>query len=205
MPVTLSPTEKPDNLEKVVSILDRIAGLGYIGRLDTSFNYADISAEIDNRFKQAGQTAHSRFELDDEEKTYHEVWSSSPRQALLLMTPPYPIQIELVFDPNTWTDGIGTEGRCQLDRMFNIHYWIKLNGGNNYYIAKEPESLNIRHSDYEALPELKLRDGLPLLCMETNPCTERCAPRLREINQIFNMAGLPKDIEHYKRWRNSDS
>jgi len=201
MVVTISPTKPPSNLDRVEFVLKRLETLVYLGPfVDIWFAYKEISPEIQRRYDSAEILGRSRFDPLALGEEYREIFSGTPKESAKLLTLPYPVQVDLNFSPQTWNDGQEIDKQCRLTTMFDICYWIKLDGETNmYYLAREPESkreLRLFNGKVDLIPASGFdENGIPLPCSDHYPFVEIYTPRFKEIRKIFEDAGLQSRIQ----------
>jgi len=203
----LSPLERPDNLDRVESILRNLASLNYLGPyIDFWYTYREVTNEILQRhnfyrnLNEFGPHLPEPYMSDD--GRYKHRLIGRPEEMIQLLTSPYPVQIEVYFKPGNWKDGKEIDEHCRLLHTYRMRYWIRLNcEENEYYISKEPWGEEVLGTGSGVIPAMRLKDGyLPVSCIDHYPYVETCAPRFREIIRIFDEADLPRNIEELPSW-----
>jgi len=200
----ISPIERPGNLDKIVFIQQGLSSLEYFGpyNIDLWFYYEEITPDIQRRFDNSSVYPKLRDPFRRED-VHQEIYRVTAKGLEQFLTPPYPVEVDIHFSPQSWTDGEELVEQCRLFVSYHMSYFIKLQSDSNeYYIAKEPQSAEvvIAAESPVIMPDLGFRDGLPLPCLEHHPYVETCAPRIREIMGIVEGSGLPKIIEEEPKW-----
>ena len=197
---TISPTERPANLDRLEKTLMGLDKLSYMGPyVDSWFFYDKISGEIQRRLDSVKTFGKSRLEPYEGKNVYREIFLGTPAEAVQLLTSPYPVNVDIHYAPQAWTDGKDIDKQCRLHVTYSIRHIIRLEGETNeYYIAKVPESKELfiaSAKGFKLTPELGFMDGIPIPCIDHLPFYEICVPRFREIRKILEESGLPKKIE----------
>ena len=203
----VSPIEKPKNLDRVEKIIQGLASLNYFGPyIDFWYIYQEVTNEILQRhnfyrnLNEFGPHLPEPYMDDDDRYKHHLV--GRPEEMIQVLTSPYPVQIEVYFEPKSWNDGKEIAEHCRLLHTYRMRYLIRLNGNENqYYISKEPRGEEVLRTSSGVIPAMQLKNGyLPVPCIDHYPYEETCAPRFREIIRIFDEADLPRNIEEKPTW-----
>jgi hypothetical protein len=193
----ISPTEKPRNLDGVVSILASLSRLDYFGPyIDVWYAYTEITPAVQGRFDSIKTFAQTRIDNTGLRGVYTEIFSGRPQEMLQLLTSPYPSQIDLHYGVTTWSDSGSFNDTCRIALIGQMCYFISLDReANEYYISKEPGIMEVYSPSFGILPRFPLKDGVPAYCHDHVPYMDTCSKRFKEINQIVEKTGLPKKIK----------
>lgn len=198
---TISPTDRPNNLDRIETILHGLEKLGYFGPyIDIWFAYEQLSSEIQARYEYGNMLGASRFEPAVPGGFFKEIFSGTPKQSIRLLTTPYPIEIDICCAPAAWIDGQEIYKQCRLVTSFSMSYFLKLDGETNtYYIAQAPESkIDILSAEKpeDLVPVSGFNDdGIPLLCLDHLPFVKTCSPRFKEMMGLVDKAKLDSRIQ----------
>src|SRR3989338_3208801 len=142
---TLSPTERPYNLDNVRNVIERLGGLDFLSLcIDLWFRYTGLTDDITERrdvycsLNEMGPyyLASNGYSPTDHPKRreYGDIFFCRPQESVQLLTSPYPIRVELTHSPQKWKEKDIDEA-CRLAFSgYHMFYQIELDGSSNEYI-----------------------------------------------------------------------